>query len=288
MSQNPNTPQAWGILLSKLWMLTGQDFPVNAKKIALEVMQKKFDDPISNIKGHDISGIEGMLSKSSDGKSWYILYDETIESAGRINFTLSHELGHYLLHRKLQDEFKCGQSYMLDYNSPQSKALEKEANKFASYLLMPINDFRSQVNGEKINLDLLSYCANRYDVSFTAAAIKWAEFTDETAIVVMARDEFICWSYPSQKARKLGIYYTIGTPLPAESISSLWLTNSSIKRSAGVWHKNFECVESAIVSDKYDMAIFLIVFSQAHHKEYGDEKESNSIDIIINKAHGLI
>jgi hypothetical protein len=272
-------------------MASGQTFPVKPDLIALEITKQKFEDPISKIHGHSVSGIEGMLKKSADGHSWYVLYDKTIEKQGRINFTLSHELGHYLLHRNQEDSFECGQSNMLDYNSPESQKREKEANIFASYLLMPIDDFKKQIDNQSINLDLISHCADRYDVSFTAAALKWIEFTDETAIVVMARDDFICWSFPSQKAKNLGIYFSKGTPVPEDSISQLNLgsifSNTSTLMPPGVWHPKFESVESIIVSDKYEMAIFLVRFPSAHVIEHDEDKESDSFDFLAYRAKGF-
>lgn len=291
MSQNPSTPKSWGIQLSKLWMVSGQTFPVKADLIALEITKTKFNDPITKVFGHDISGVEGMLKRSTDGKNWFVLYDKTIESQGRINFTLSHELGHYLLHRSKQDSFECGQSQMLDYDSPESKLREKEANIFASYLLMPIDDYKNQIHNQPFSLDLISHCADRYDVSFTAAALKWVEFTEETAIVVMARDDFILWSYPSQSARKLGIYYSKGTPVPDDSVSQLNLgsifSNSNTQMPAGVWHPKYESVESIIVSDKYEMAIFLVRFPYAQFIMHEEENVSDSFDFLSNSTKGM-
>ena len=42
-------------------------------------------------------GVEGMLMPHPSGSGeWGIVYNETIRSPGRRNFTLAHELGHYL------------------------------------------------------------------------------------------------------------------------------------------------------------------------------------------------
>ena len=132
---NPTTPSAWGIEYSKLWMMCGQNFPVDVKQLAPEVTKTRFpDEPVGIIKAHGISGIDGMLSKRKKG-DWCISYDDTVTVPGRINFTLGHEFGHYLLHRTLREKFQCGQGDMLDYDGAESKKLESEANKFASYLL---------------------------------------------------------------------------------------------------------------------------------------------------------
>ena len=78
-----------------------------------------------------------MLSKRNSKGDWCISYDEAVPIPGRMYFTLGHEFGHYLLHRKVrEDGFQCGQGEMLVYESAESRQFESEANKFASYLLM--------------------------------------------------------------------------------------------------------------------------------------------------------
>jgi len=293
MMNNPTTPSAWGIQLSKLWMESAQDFPINVREIALEVTKIKFpDDPVGIIKSHGISGIDGMLSKRKSKGDWCISYDNTVTVPGRINFTLGHEFGHYLLHRKLRDEFMCGQSDILDYDGAESKKIEFEANEFASYILMPINDFRTQIKGLPITLDLLGHCADRYETSFTATALKWLSFTDKAALLVVARDGFICWSYPSKLARRRGVYMPPGTAVPQSSLDRL---NCGVKRQnqsysvkQGIWHSEMEAEESVILSDQFDLSIFLVLFPTARRiVEHEEEEDEDSFTFLSNRAQGL-
>ena len=290
---NPTTPSAWGIQLAKLWLTCGEGFPVDVKKIALEITKTRFsDEPIGLIKAHGVPGIDGMLTKRTRG-DWCIAYDETVSVPGRINFTLGHELGHYLLHRKLREEFRCGQSDMLDYNSAESKKMEGEANKFSSYLLMPIDDFTTQVKGQNITLDLLGHCADRYGASFTATALKWLEFTEQVALLVVAdTDDFICWSYPSGPAKKMGVYISPGTPVPQASIdyiqkSGMDMCNRSRRVGAGVWHPKMEAEESIILSDRFESVIFLVRFPFANLTDYEEEEEEDSFSFLSERAKGL-
>lgn len=284
------SPSACGIQLAKLWILAGKSFPVDVKELALEVSSKK-PDPISKVKGHAISGIEGMLIQRSEKNCWYILYQETIEVSGRISFTLAHELGHYMLHRGLQNEFKCDQKKLLNYCDETSSVKESEANKFASFLLMPIDDFRGQIGQDTASLDLLGHCADRYNVSLTAATIKWLEFTSEAAMVVVARDGFVCWSYTSQSARKLKVYLPPGRQLPENNDRySLVLggRNQQLIVSPGVWHPKLEAVESCILSDKFDFAIYLVQFPEANLVSHEEGEGSDSFDFLSARAKGLL
>lgn len=290
---DPTSPAGWGIQLAKLWLSARQPFPVDVKQIALEVTKTRYSDPIGLVRGHGIPGIDGMLSKRKTKGDWCISYDESVPIAGRINFTLGHELGHYLMHRNLRDDFRCGQRDMLDYHSAASRKLEAEANKFASYLLMPANDFREQIDGQAITLDLLGHCAERYGASFTATALKWLEITDQAAILVVARDDFICWSYPSELARKRGTYLPPGTPVPDSALERLHDTERSLRRNAlvrvpaGVWHPHMEADESVILSDQFELAIFLVQFPFAKATDYEDEPEQDSFTFLSDRAKGL-
>lgn len=287
---DPKNPFQWAARLTTVWRSAGMGFPVDVSLLALDYTARCFDDPIKKVKGHDVAGIEGMLIKREAKGGWYLLFDQTVEVKGRINFTLGHELGHYLLHRFMRDEFQCGQSALLDYDSPEARKLEGEANKFASYLLMPIDDFRQQVDGHNVTLDLIGHCADRYQTSFTAAALKWLEFTEECALLVVARDGFVCWSYSSKSARKLGIYLGAGSPVPADAearsrkAAGASSRNQSQRVGPMVWHATMEAEESTILSDKFDLSIFLVRFPRATSPDHDEEPERDMFDVFSARA----
>lgn len=289
---DPTTPVAWGIQLAKLWLASGQGFPVNVELLALEVTKQKFTEPVGRVVPHGIDGIDGILSKRKKHKDWCISYDENVTVPGRINFTIAHELGHYLLHRTIRDTFQCSQKEMMDYDSVESRRLEAQANTFASYLLMPRNDFDVQIRGQEISFELFGHCAERYKTSLTATILKWLEFTEETAMLVVAdHDEFICWSFCSQSAKRLGVYRAPGEVVPASALEYL-KTNTSSSRSprralAGVWHSTEEAIESAIVSDQFEQLIFLVRFPLASSPDHDDEPESDAFTVLSEKAQGL-
>ncbi len=70
-------------------------------QVALEFSRQRFpEDPIVSVLGDDLPDFDGALLKAKMGrKGWGIIYNDAIASRGRINFTLAHEFGHYLLHR---------------------------------------------------------------------------------------------------------------------------------------------------------------------------------------------
>jgi hypothetical protein len=181
---------------------------------------------------------------------------------------------------------------MIEYDSPESRRIEAQANTFASYLLMPRNDFEAQVGGHELSFELLGHCAERYETSLTATALKWLEFTPEAAMLVVAdHDEFICWSYCSQAAKRIGAYKPPGEMLPAgvlEQIRSKASDARKFRRAApGVWHPSEEAIESVIVSDQFEQMIFLVRFPFALSVDHEEESESDAVSVLTEKMQGL-
>ena len=69
-----------------------------------------------------------------------------------------------------------------------------------------LDDYRKQVTAT-VDLDLLGHCADRYGVSLTAATLKWLQYTDEKAVLVMSNDGFINWAWSSEPTAKAGAFF---------------------------------------------------------------------------------
>jgi len=259
----PKGPKAWAIFFSKVW---GDRFPVEPDVIALEY-SARYADPVRRIEPLDVplDEFEGGLFARS-GK-WLIVYNRRIRAPGRKRFTVAHEFGHYMLHRQGAVAFRCSQNDILDRSSPAAMRREHEANEFASYLLMPIGDFRRQMGAHPPTLDLIAHCADRYGVSLTAAALKYVEFTERRVAVVVGREGFILWGRASDAAYRSGIFWRRGDPLPAQSLAAKpslaqdgEAGRAGVKWPPGVWRPDEEVVEMSLGSDAYDLSISLLVF----------------------------
>ena len=211
----------------------GEDrFSVDVEALAREV-SRNHEDPITTIQGVNIVGFEGMLRARRKKPGWRILYSTQPRYRGRERFTLAHEFGHYMLHRRLltADDYVKGKlAEDLDFEclplqADQWKAAEKqreeEADTFASYLLMPINDYRNQADGHDMTRDLLGQITNRYGVSLLAAVRKWIEFTSSRAAMVVARDGFALWGRASASAYRTGIFVPSGMAIPDGSVAAM-------------------------------------------------------------------
>ena len=193
------------------------------------------------------------------------IYNKAVNSPGRINFTLAHEFGHYLLHRQDYPKgIECRQDDIVRWDSDYSK-IEQQANEFAAALLMPLPDYCQQIESQiRPTLKDIGACAKRYGVSLTAATLRWLDYTLCRAILVLSRDGFILWSHSSPRALKTGAYFRTtnqALPLPEASLPKQpdWLYNGSgsVSHDAGIWLKE-PCHEIALLSDQYDFAISLL------------------------------
>ncbi len=206
MHKNPKT-EANNISKALRLVLGGECIPVDIQGLVVEWSNNVCpEEPILGVKSVPLPNFEGMLVKSPRGNGWMIGVNDQMESEGRIRFTIAHEFGHYILHRDVQEKFECSNQDMHSWGS-QVRAMEAEADTFASYLLMPLDDFRRQIEGQKLSFDLLRHCADRYGVSLTAAALKWREIAPGRAIVLSAKDGFLDWSCSNKRAFQTGAYF---------------------------------------------------------------------------------
>lgn len=244
-------------------------FPVDVERVAKEVSRVRYaDEPIVSIEPFDIEGVDGLLAQHPTAKKWKIGYNSQIQSPGRIRFTLAHEFGHYILHRQMRDQCQCTAKNMYEWDE---RNIEAEADVFASFLLMPLDDFRTQVAGQSPSIEMFRRCSDRYGVSLMAAALKWTEIATQRAVVVAGRDGFVLWARSSRSAFRSKVYLSskkFTVPIPDESaVNRADATSGPItgKLRANAWFSNepsdVELIEHAIAFEgdyPYTLGLLLL------------------------------
>ncbi len=264
------SPERWAIDISLvLNTVLGKDrFPVDVALVAREYSAQRYpDDPVSLVVGQRLPGFDGALYRAPVGKKgWGIFYNSAIASTGRINFTLGHEFGHYLIHRlAYPDGIRCGEQDVVRWDSEYGQ-IEHQANVFSAGLLMPLDDFRRQIpERDKVDLEMLSHCADRYRVSLIAAVLRWLQYTARRAVLVVSRDGFILWSRASGPALRTGAFFrTSGAPIavPADSVAGRQVMivdeRAGVELPAGVWFAE-PVREITIFAEQYDFAVTLLL-----------------------------
>jgi hypothetical protein len=286
-------PERWAIEISKvLNLVLGLDhFPIDVASVAREYSVQRFpDDPIALVRGEALPGFDGALYRAPAGKKgWGIFYNSAIQSIGRVNFTLAHELGHYLLHRlAYPGGIRCGEQDVVRWDSAYGQ-VEHQANVFAANVLMPLDDYRKLIAPRtKITLEMVSAAADRYRVSLVAAILRWLSYTERRAVLVVSRDGYILWSRASEPALKSGAFFrTAGRtiPVPADALTTHPREtgdSTMIDHPAGVW-LNEDVRELAVFSEQYDFVLSLLLLGDRPRFEITEEQEEDTYERFLNR-----
>lgn len=134
-----------------------------------------------------------------DDEDFYIHLN--IDNGNRINsprsrFTLAHEFGHYFI-----DTHRIGlklgilEPHPSKIDRVQFDKIEREADYFASCLLMPEESFRKDVSQFKtFNFEVINHLAKEYNVSKTACAIRFSDIGNHPIKIVYAENGIIKWA----------------------------------------------------------------------------------------------
>ena len=264
---------AWAARLSRLLDITGgpgaNRFPVDVPGLAVGFSTDNpdyRDDPVLGAFQGDIGPVDGCLMASESGAGWAILVSDGIRSPGRVRHTQAHEFGHYLLHRDIARRTGTIRCSSRDIAAGQDalRDIEREADAFATGLLMPFDDFRMQIGeNEAPDMHRLSDVAGRYGTSLVSTSLRWLEMTGKRALVLAADDDFVLWARSSPAALRTGnwIKASSGPPVEAPQGSLLAAGNqdlAGIRHRGKVWFGE-AAIEMCLVPDNYDFRLSIVI-----------------------------
>lgn len=137
-------------------------------------------------------GYAGVLLRVGDAGT--ILVDRKMGDA-RQRFTIAHEIGHARLHPQTDPRHSCTFGDVSGF-SIAKKPREREANVFASELIMPADMFRPLITYPP-SMDNIRELAQTFRSSLSSTAIRYCTFTGERCAVVFSKDNEIQWAAPS-------------------------------------------------------------------------------------------
>jgi Zn-dependent peptidase ImmA (M78 family) len=114
----------------------------------------------------------------------------------RARFTFGHELGHFYIdeHRQAMEQGAASVACLTDFQS--ENAAEREADFFASHLLMPTERFVSAAKGAGAGVVALRKLTEMFGASLSSTAIRYAQ-SDVSPVIAMlwtASTRKWCWS----------------------------------------------------------------------------------------------
>jgi len=267
--------------------------PVDVVGLALEYSRKVApDSPIHEVVERNIPGCVGALVYGeARPRQWAIMY-HVGQSDGRRSFTVGHEFGHYVLHRQLiEEDGRFDGGIYCDENAVVRRGgsgIEQEADEFAAALLMPFHDFRRQLPAKsRTDFDTLSRLAKRYGVSLTATILRWLEYTETRAIMVVSNEGFARWAKPSGSALKSGRFIRTKNTvyeLPSQAFATRRDYSdgalTGVMQQAGVWFPE-PVHEMCFRSDRYDQEITVLQFEADGPRFQTEQEETDVYDRFI-------
>ena len=163
-----------------------------AQRVGIVVQPKESSEP----------GVSGFLLRVGD--TFGIQYASHITNDGFIRFTVAHELGHYFLPDHASHLFPQGDGTHSSHSGFVSiDRYERQADYFASALLMPEQRFRSELLRAGEGLEAIEHLAMMFRTSLTATAINFARFADTPVAIVVSNGRQIEYCFMSDRLREL-------------------------------------------------------------------------------------
>lgn len=250
-------------------------------KVDLADLAKRLELEIVEV---DSKSFDGALLRSSSGIAGQILVKRGIREAGRRRFTIAHEIGHYCLH--LDQQNSCSPRVIEGWKEGQPMP-EREADSFASELLLPTVAVEQQVNKRWPSMHVVSDIAEHFGASMMAASRKFCDVAPQACAVVWSSQKVIRWFHPSPTFVN---FIEPGAPLGYDSLALAahegrpvsgemeevpaenWIKSSWLKDGAMV-------SEQSILMPSYDGCLSLIwVRRPVEHKPTAEDELLAELD----------
>jgi len=143
------TPERWAFDLTKVLnqVLGPEHFPIDVIDLALEYTARRFPgDPITLAKGANLPGFEGALYRAPAGRrGWGIVYNDALTSRdGSTSRSRTNSGITCCIAQPIRTASNAAPRTWPRWDSPYA-LIEQQANTFAANLLMPLDDFRRQI-----------------------------------------------------------------------------------------------------------------------------------------------
>lgn len=201
------------------------------------------------VRSAPLSGAEARLSVL--GGRAVITVSTMVGNDRRRRFCIAHELGHLEMRHSGGLLNVCSTRDLNSWHHKDKQpTLEQLSNQFAAALLLPERFFAGCCVGDDPSLDCIAGLADKFDVSLTATAIRYATYCQEQVAIVYSESGFIKWFHASPDFDELGVFINVRGCLDSETIAdrifrgekprgpakrvpaSSWLSGTSIREDA--------------------------------------------------------
>lgn len=164
------------------------------------------------VKYHELEGSQGRILMNSNDA--IITINKAITYQPKVNFIIAHEIGHARLHRNLS-LFSDNEQTLQEWYA--RGVHEKEANDFATELLMPRDLFKMKVCKKKLELPLIETVAEYFGASKTATFLRYRELGDYPVMIIFIENGMIKWKSSSPDFPYK--WLTLGSNVPSYTVA---------------------------------------------------------------------
>ena len=181
-----------------------------------------------------LTASEARLNFNSTGRS-IITISNGIGSPERKRFSIAHELGHLELHARSRLLHLCSKEDIQYTKKKNSRPFEDEANEFASHFLLPKQFLEKRFSDTDPSFDLIGAVASEFQVSLTATALRFLDFTEEPLAVVSSQNGFVEWFQATPDFHDAGAFVDVHARVRKPSGAAVYFLNHRSPPSK--WHK---------------------------------------------------
>ncbi len=239
-----------------------------------------------SIEEGDVSGFEGALVRPVGTAIGVIALSKNIREHGRRNFTIAHEIGHFVLPSHETSHNVCLSNHIESF-SKETDRHEQEANEFAGELLIPSTFTSKKISTHSPGLTVIKEIAEECDASLTASGWRFCELTPERCAMVISKSGRITWYKRSEDFSfhiKVGDDVEAGTvafdccaerevpSAPVPVAASLWLASGNLLAGAQIW-------EESVLLPYYETVFSLLwIKDRIERRTEWDEEEEKPLD----------
>lgn len=203
------------------------------------------------VKEVDSNDWEGALLRTPNKLKGIVAVKRSIRETGRKNFTIAHEIGHFILPGHGTSECFCTDVDINSWQGHIARTHEHAANQFASELLLPTRQIYEILQKKSLSLSLIMDLSVDFGTSITATAIKCVEVTDEPCALVWSVNRQVKWS---SRSENFSYFVTSDGQLGDDSIAGRLFQNHVEKHLEGeisidVWANNTSHTDATIWED---------------------------------------
>jgi len=168
------------------------------------------------VKEEEMEGADGRIVMGENGG--VVTINSQISIPAKKRFVLAHELGHFELHRTKSRIFNDDDDTLNRWYEKNSSSEETEANEFAAEFLMPSDIFYGECKGKKFSPVVIENLATRFQVSKTAAILRFVKQGNHPICVVYCKDNRMKWWKKSEDFRYF-LNFNYNQKPPANSVA---------------------------------------------------------------------